>query len=283
MGTSQSSNGSPGGVPMVPPWVPEIPTPPLAEVPEDGTPAEVDPAKSPIAVPQMPTPMAPAGRFGGARLNLGSYSKSGDRASMRRGIGQYVRKGYGGSATATRRFGRTVQIANLLHTALSGPIAGNPFTAPGGRLDPSLMSGRSADDVMDAVVEAIQPVDGTQDAEASRAAIKDALADVLTRFPNADLLNMEDQHRELAIERYVAGDVFRRIDLDLGKAIREKAPNATIGLSRLKEVREYVRETVAAAFRKLRELGQQIATGRITQIVQSALRETLNVFEGYAE
>ena len=198
-------------------------------------------------------------------------------------LGNTVRKGYGGSATATRRFGRTVQIANLLHTALSGPIAGNPFTDHSADTILSLMAGRSADDVMDAVVEAIQPVDGTQDAEACRAAIKDSLADVLTRFPNADFTQHGDQHRELAIERYVAADVFRRIDLDLGKAIREKAPNATIGLSRLKEVREYVRETVAAAFRKLRELGQQIATGRITQIVQSALRETLNVFEGYAE
>ena len=27
MGTSQSSNGSPPGVPMVPPWVPDLPLP----------------------------------------------------------------------------------------------------------------------------------------------------------------------------------------------------------------------------------------------------------------
>jgi hypothetical protein len=145
------------------------------------------------------------------------------------------------------------------------------------------MVGRSADEVMDAVVEALRPVDGTQDTEASRAAIKDALADVLTRFPDADLLNLEQQHRELAIERYVAADVFRRFELDLGKTIRDKAPDAVTGLGRLKEIRDYIRETVAASFRQLRDSMRQMLAGRITQIVQSALTDAFRVFEGYAE
>ena len=74
-----------------------------------------------------------------------------------------------------------------------------------------------------------------------------------------------------------------RSDLDIGRAIREKAPNAAMGLGRLKEVREYVRETVSASFRQLKESGLRLAAGRITQIVQSAIRETFQVFEGYVE
>ena len=136
---------------------------------------------------------------------------------------------------------------------------------------------------MDAVVEAVRPVDGTQDAEASRTSIKDALSDVLNQFPNADLLNLQQEQRELAIERFVAADVFRRVDLDIGRTIREKAPSAAAGLGRLKEVREYVRQTVSASFRRLRDAGQQMSTGRVTQIVQMAIRETFLVFEGYAE
>lgn len=285
MGTSQSSNGSPSGVPMVPPWVPDIPLPAAApdEAPPDGVLNQGGQPELPARTePRQPIPIAPSARFGGARRNLGDYAHSGDRASMRRGLGQYVKKGYGGSATATRRFGGTAQTADALYSALSGG-ADNPYATPGSPLDPVLMAGRSADDVMDAVVEAIRPVDGTLDAEASRTAIKDALSDVLTRFPDADLRDLQEQHRELAIERYVAGDVFRRFDLDLGKTIRDKAPNAATGLSRLKEIREYIRETVAASFRKLRDSGQRLAAGRITQIVQSALRETFQVFEGYAE
>lgn len=286
MGTSQSSNGSPSGVPMVPPWVPDIPFPPTPAIgtPPDASPERGDAASTAPAPtePRQPIPIAPARRFLGANRNLGDYARSGDGTSMRRGLGQYVKKGYGGSVTATRRMGGTAQTAQALYSALSGEH-GNSATAAGGPLDPALTAGRSADEVMDAVVEAVRPVDGTQDAEASRTSIKDALSEVLNQFPNADLLNLQPEQRELAVERFVAGDVFRRIDLDIGRTIREKAPNAATGLGRLKEVREYVRETVSASFRQLRETGQRLAAGRITQIVQSAIRETFQVFEGYVE
>lgn len=286
MGTSQSSSGSPSGVPMVPPWVPDIPLPPTSTEgdPPDAVPEPDDatsPAPPPVE-PRQPIPIAPARRFLGANRNLGDYARSGDGASMRRGLGQYVKKGYGGSTTATRRMGGTAQTAQALYSALSGG-QGNPATATGSPLDPALTAGRSADEVMDAVVEAVRPVDGTQDAEASRTSIKDALSEVLNQFPDADLLNLQPEQREFAVERFVAGDVFRRIDLDIGRTIREKAPNAATGLGRLKEVREYVRETVSASFRQLRETGQRLAAGRITQIVQSAIRETFQVFEGYVE
>ncbi len=288
MGTSQSSNGSPSGVPMLPPWVPDIPLPvlPSEAVPHED--AEMDGIEnqfqyeSPVrAEPRQPIPVSPSGRFVGARRNLGDYAHSGDRDRMRRGLGQYVKKGYGGSAMATRRFSGTAQTAHVLYSALSSG-ASNPYTAPGSPLDPVLMEGRSADEFMDAVVEAIRPVDGTQDTEASRTAIKDALSDVLARYPDADLHDMQEEHRDLAIERYVADDVFLRFDLDLGKTIIDKSSNAAMGMGRLKEIREYIQETVAASFRQLRNAGHRLSTGLITQIVQSVLRETFQVFEGYA-
>jgi hypothetical protein len=197
-------------------------------------------------------------------------------------MGRYIGGGYGGSTTATRRFGGTAQTANALYSALSAGSS-NPYASPGNQLDPVLLAGRSADAVLDAVVEAVRPVDGTQDTEASRAAIKEALSELLSRFPSVDMLNLEEQHRELAIECYVSADVFRRFDLDLGKTIRDRAPSAVTGLARLKEVREYIRETIAASFRKLKEVGKKMARGNITQIVQNALRETFQVFEEYAE
>lgn len=277
---------------MVPPWVPDIPLPPS---PSDGADSGAEPGGEPDAgaqpsssppdsgaAPGQPIPVAPTGRFSGANRNLGDFAKRGDQRSMRRGLGQYIKKGYGGSRTATRRMGGTAQTAQSLYSALSGGPT-NPFTAPGGALDPALTAGRSANEVMDAVVEAVCPVDGTQDAEASRISIKDALADVLNQYPDADLLNLQQEQRELAIERFVSADVFRRIDLDLGKSIRDKAPNAVTGLGRLKEVREYVRETVAASFRRLREAGQRLVAERVAAVAQSAIREAFQVFEGYAE
>ncbi|MFK3889219.1 Qat anti-phage system associated protein QatB [Sphingomonas sp. NPDC079357] len=214
--------------------------------------------------------------------SLGDYAGSGDTGAMRRGFGHYARSGYGGSRMAARRMGGTASTAGALGGALAGLAAGQP-AAPGSSLDPALLAGRSADEIMDAVVEAVRPVDGTQDAEASRAAIRDALSELLTRFPDADLLNLTPEQREFAIERFTAHDVFRRFDLDVGQTIREKAPSATTALSRLKQARDYVKETVSAAFRKLREAGRTLTAGRISEVVREALRETFEVFEGYAE
>ena len=301
MGTSQSSGGPPPGVPMVPPWVPDPPDyesppddepPPDGELPPDGSPSPEEddaadgpadqPATSNVGVQSPPIPIAPLRRFGGARQSLGSFARTGEASNLRRGLGHYIRSGYGGSGTAARRFGGTASTAGALYGALSAVAAGQP-AAPGSPLDPALLSGRSAREIMDAVGEAVRPVDGTQDTEAARASIREALSDLLTRFPNADLINLNDEQRVFAVERYVALDVFRRFALDLGKTIQEKAPTAVAALSRLKQVREYAKETVAAAFRKLRAAGRTITTGRVGRLVRDALRETFEVFEGYAE
>lgn len=285
---------------MVPPWVSDLETPSADattvdagaqhEAPVDmGTQDTESQEGTTVDQPRQESiPIAPAGRFGNARRSLGDFARSGDTSSMRRAVGRYIQAGYGGHATATRRFSGTARTADALYSALGGTSAAGAGTGTAASptvssLDPVLLTGRSVDDVMDAVVEAVRPVDGTQDTEASRAAIKDALAEMLTRFPDADLLTLEPDQREFAIERYVAADVFRRFDLDLGKTIRDKAPTAAAALGRLKEVRDYIKETVAAAFRTLRNAGRRMAAGRIAQIVRDALRETFKVFEEYAE
>lgn len=292
MGTSQSSQGPGPGVPMVPSWVPDPPTgePPPGKPPADGVvapPGEDGTLKTPPDVPDTGPALgsvliAPPARFQGARRSLGDFALTGDGRDMRRSLGHYVRTGYGGSRTATRRFEGTAATAGTLGGALANVAAGQPAT-PGSPLDPALLAGKSVQEVMDAVVEAVRPIDGTQDAEAARAAIRDALSELLTRFPEADLLNLDAEQRHFAIKRYSAIDVFRRFELDLGKTIVEKAPSAATALSRLKQVRDYVKEAVAAAFRKLRDAGRTLTAGRVSLVVRDALRETFQVFEGYAE
>jgi hypothetical protein len=78
-------------------------------------------------------------------------------------------------------------------------------------------------------------------------------------------------------------DVFRRFMLDLGTVIHEKAPSLSTALMRLKEVREYIRETVSAAFRKLNQSSQNISGGKLAQLVKRALGDAFDVFSGYAE
>lgn len=277
MGTSQSSKGPGAGVPLVPAWADNPLQEPLVDDPT--VPAEEAPVPS---APPPPVPLAPDRRWIGVSRSLGDFANTGDTGAMQRGFGHYVRTGYGGAGTATRRMGSTAATAGALGNALAN-LAGEQPATPGSPVDPTLLAGRSADDIMDAVVEAVRPVDGTQDAEASRAAIRDALSELLTRFPEADLFNLSVEEREFVIERFTAHDVFRRFDLDAGHTIREKAPNVAAGLSRLKQTREYVKETVSAAFRKLRASGQTLTGGRIAAVVRAALRETFEVFEGFVE
>src|ERR1700761_1377099 len=107
MGTSASSNGPGGGVPMVPPWVPDLVPPSAPNDGNDAAPSGGDgrngqlPAGPNQPAPQQPTqaqpsPIAPTARFGGARRNLGKFARGSGTRDMRRGLRDYVRKGYGG-------------------------------------------------------------------------------------------------------------------------------------------------------------------------------------------
>jgi hypothetical protein len=201
---------------------------------------------------------------------------------LRKSLREYVRHGYGGSKTTTARFGGTASIAGVFGSALESVADGSQQAGPG-VLDRVLLQGRSASEVMDALVEAVRPVDGTQDAEAERSSIRGSLSDVLVRYPDADLLNLSAEQRTFAIERFTAMDVFHRYELDMCKTIQEKAPSASVAMRRLKEIKDYIKECVSASFRKIANARTPLTTGRISQVVTQALQDTFEVFEGYVE
>ncbi len=265
MGTSQSSPGAPSNRPMIPPWVPDLP---------------VDDEEQDDQAPPTPVPVAPRARFMSARRSLGKYSRSGLKTDMQRGVGHYVRKGLGGSSTTVRRLGGTVRTAGALYGALSSVAAGKS-PSPGSPLDPTLLSGRSANEVIDAVIEAVEPVDGTLDTESSRTAIKSALAELLNRDEDADILNLSGDQRLFVIEQYLGFNFYNRLYLDVGKAIQDKAPDPITALSRLKDIRDYVRETVSAAFRQIKRTGEAITARWISWKARAVLKGALEVFEEY--
>ena len=272
MGTSQSSPGPGPGVPIVPPWTPDPPNDPD----DPGDPP--DDARSPA---QATPPHAPPARFRNTRRALGDFARTGHHGQMRGSLGHYVRTGYGGAGTAASRHGGTARTAGTLWSTLGGAAA-DPAT-PDAALDLALLEGESADDVMDAVVEAVRPVDGTQDAEVERCAIRDALADLLSDYPEAELAGLEADQRAFVIERFTARCVFGRLNLDVGPTIQNRAPNATAALARLQEACDYVDQAVAASFRSLYSSGRSLQSGRVAQIVHDALQETFEVFEAYIQ
>ena len=283
MGTSASSTGAPSNVPMTPPWVPD-PVPPSDDQADTEGDGENHDSQGERVDPATPSPVplriAPRGRFGPARRRLGSFARSGSTADMRRGVGHYSRKGLGGGRSAARRFGGTARTAGVLYDALSSTAAGRPFQ-PDSPLDPGRLAGRSARNIMDAVVEAVRPVDGTQDAEASRQAVNEGLSDLLDRYPDADLLNLDEDQRLFAIERFIAQDVYNRLSLDVDKAVQEKAPSFSAALLRMRHIKDYIRETISARFRAMKAKTSALTPRSVAQLATRALVEAFHVFEGY--
>ena len=274
MGTSQSSSGAPSNVPLVPPWVPD---PPAAN---DGTNTDEegqgDATHDSAAQPVVHRPHASTARFGSARSRLGSFGRTGSSADMRIGLRHYTSRGLGGSAAATRRLENTAQTARALYSTLAPPGA-----AVQSSLDRVLLAGSSAQHVLATVVEVVRPIDGTLDSESSRHAIHKALSELLQRFPGADLLNLSEEERVFAVERYVALEVYSRFRLDVGEAVKNKAPSTPAALDRLRQARDYITQTVAASFRGLRENGRALSSSRVSAVVRSALQKTFTVFEEY--
>lgn len=265
---------------MVPPWVPDLPLVEDQDGADSTPPGQAPIEENHLPVAPLPVPFAPPGRFRSCRISLNQFARLGSADAMHRGLAHYVGSGLGGAGTATRRFGGTVHTAGALYGALFATAGGQP-AASDSPLDPALLVSSSVNEIMDAVVEAVRPVDGTQDAEANRVAIRESLVELLSRFPEADLLQLSEEERLFIVERYVALDVYARFDLDVGKTIRDNASNATTTLSRLGEVKDYIKETVSAAFRRLRVAGQTLSSASISQTITQALRQTFDVFEGY--
>ncbi len=252
---------------MIPPWVPPLTTAPT----------------TPVTSKPPNVPLAPLGRFQSTRLNLGKFASSGDKDSLSRGVGNYFKSGYGGGGTASGRFGGTAQSAGTLFGALGG--GGGRAAAPTPErdaLEAAVRSGVGPEEVIGALIEAIRPVDGTQDAEGCRRALADTLSELMTKHPTTDLLNPTPEQLNLTIALFVANDVYSRFFLDVGKSIIEHAPSVTTGLSRLKEVKEYIREVVIAQFNKLWADSVPTSSGRMVAVVASALKDAIDIFEGYA-
>lgn len=266
MGTSASSSGPGSGVPMVPPWVPE-----------PGS--QANPTTQPP--PTGPVPVAPRARFGGARQAFGDFARGGSRESLRKGLGRYTRRGLGGSKTAARRMGGAATRSGALYGALRS-LSGTP-TPDAKQFDSSALSGLPARDVIDAIVQFVSPHDGTQDSEASQNAVSAALSDLLSEQPQVDLGALTPDNIDWVLERHLVYEIDYRVQLDVGKSILEKAPSPAIAMRRFDEIRGYIQETVASAFRQRRAAGSNLTTRETAAVAGRVLEDTFAVFEDYIE
>ena len=213
-------------------------------------------------------------------MSLGKFARAGSEADLRRGLGHYTQTGLRGARAATRRMGRTAATAGALYGVLDALRTG---TAPPVDLgvSPASLAGRPFREVADRIANALQPADGTQDAEAARDAISRALSDLIALTPDADLLALGPGQIDTVVEGYVAYDLCHRIELDVGMAVLEKAPNYAEGMRRLEEIKAYVRQEVARCFRSRASNGETLTRQNAASLTAAVLRDTFQVFEEY--
>lgn len=295
MGTSASSRGPRSGpdVPIVPPWVdnpPGQPRPPQPDVPQGPVPAPgsqappQQPQPQPMVLPppqvtfQQPPAASQPGRWRGVRTSLGKFASGGeDRGRhLRRGLGHYSRSGMGGSGNAARRMGGSATTASTLHNVLTSLASGQPLPQEF-HIDPQALAGRTPAEIADLLVDAIRPIDGTQDAEVTRDSVARALADILAQ--NNDLTNLSPAQVDQVTASTLGYDIAHRIELDVGKSIIEKAPTKGEGLERLQEMKDYVREVVAIEYAAERARNSAVGRALIDRISRDALQQAFEVFE----
>lgn len=298
MGTSASSRGPGSGpdIPIVPPWVenpppaepvpqppqqvpapvqpPTSPSPPSLPSPNPQVPPQPDPHPQPQPQPE---PSAP-GRWRGVRTSLGKFGGGGDDRGrhLHRGLSHYSRSGMGGSGNAARRMGGSARTSSVLHSALTALANGEPLPQELG-IDPQALAGLSPAEFADALVDAIRPIDGTQDAEATRDSVARALSEMLDQ--NADITSLTPQQVDQVTASTLGYDVALRIELDVGKAIIAKAPTKGDGLERLQEMKDYVREVVAAEYAAERARVGAVGRAAIERISRNAIQNAFEVFE----
>lgn len=279
MGTSVSSTGPGPGVRLVPQWVDDAegadPTSPADS--QNGTQGDEDEAN---VRPEVPTPISPNYRFRGANSNLNQFARYGSASDMRRGLGLYVRNGLGTSRWATQRMAGTARRAGALYGVLNALSTGAPLAVDLG-IDTESLAGHSAREIVDRIVEALIPTDGTQDSEASRSSLFKALSRLINREPTADLVALTLDQIELAIELFISEDICRRIDLDVGVAVMENAPSVITALNRIEEMYRYVRHVVALSFRHRVLNSRRLTQRNVTGLVSGIIRNVFRTFESY--
>jgi len=262
MGTSKSSTGPRGGVPLVPQW--------LGQPDTAGSPPEA----SPIASSQ---------RFPSTKRAISSALRGGDPNAARSALGGYISKGYGGAKGAAARMAQAPRTASRAVSVLSGLAAGTASTGELG-FDPATMRGRSIEDIASAIASAIQPSQITLDDAASQHAVSEALADLVTMDPSIDLLAPSPEQIDETYILILAYNTFEIFRLDVGANIQVKAKDDYAASDRvLSEIRSTIVEVVRGEVKKIQGQGRGITPINAEAIGREAIAQTVRIFEGWVK
>ena len=248
MGTSTSSSGPGSNSPLVPPW------------------ADSDPDK-PLETP-------PPQRFKQFRTELGKFAASGRNINrLKRALGHYASTSTGGSAVGPRRFGSMADTGGTLAGLFNELRDGGDGSRVGVHL-PDLV-GRSVDDVIDEIANALMPQNG--DADKTRLALTRALSECLDGMESFDPSAIDDSMIIDMVVFYVGDFVFQQILLDSNKAF-QRCETASEQISAENDLYELVSSAVDRHLRDHLNRGE-LNPDNVRQVQLGALKEVWQEWE----
>ncbi|MCI5117912.1 MAG: hypothetical protein D3913_08125 [Candidatus Electrothrix sp. LOE1_4_5] len=279
MGTSTSSSGPGKDVPFDPPWL--DPLVEEIENPSEQTPEESDEENETQAEEDQsqPVEIAPHGRFGSARRYLGEYLQSGDENSLVKSLGSYSRKGMGGAANLSRRMRASTSVGAGLFNFLQDVRDGSTPKVQEWIHQLSAQN-LSAQELTDEIIEQVLSTGGSLDEESCRDSMSQAMSDLLIRYPDVDLLKMNDDSIWTVMEFFIANEALNRIFLDIGQVFESARVSPQEAVFRMNDMREYLKAEVSAQLQEVRKNTKAATTAELNNILQSALRITFEIFEG---
>lgn len=287
MGTSTSSSGPGPGVSLDPPWLDAIGNDSGAILApagdgqissSDGQPSH-DGTSSVDAGAASPPQAAPVRRFGAARRDVSAFARSGDTKALARGIGHYSRTGMGGAKQAASRMRASTRAGAGLISFLQQ--VGTGVTAEARRwVQELLVRTPSADDVVDAIIEAVMPLGGSVDEESIRDSMAIALSDLMALSPECDPLHMSADDTWTLVQLYLSQEVCNRLRFDMGQLFESSDLTPALSVQRELEMRQFVRNEVGVQLSRLRASTPNPSQPQLEQLMQDALRLTFEVYEG---
>jgi hypothetical protein len=148
--------------------------------------------------------------------------------------------------------------------------------------DPTLLAGSPLDDIVDALVDAICANATTLDDSAGRAAVDEALSEVLGENPDLDPLAMPPDHIREVWLRTLAYHVFEDFMLDLGAGLqRGAAGNAVLFNNRKIEIRMFMLEIYREQSQLIDAQGAHLDRASSDRIAREVNSQVFQVFEGW--
>lgn len=262
MGTSASSNGPGSGVSLDPEWLDDIGIPNIDQESDGNMNSDVI--------------IAPRARFSNARRNLGEFVRSGDRDSLRRSLGHYSGTGMGGSRKLAQRMRVSTSIAEgMVHTFRA--LRDDANFELRSVISKLKEQGANATQIIAAFVSHVCPDGGSLDEISSRNSGTAALSEFLDRNPEADIVNLSDDQIWSLTSSFLANEVFNRIQMDIGQAFEMQDLPFPDRISRMNEMKVFIRVEIATQLNDIRS--KDIQNADISKLLQQTIQNTFEIYE----